>query len=85
MFVRAAAARPCLIFFDEFESLAPRRGHDSTGVTDRVVNQLLTKLDGVEGLAEGVMVLAATSRLEFSRDNFRKYIIFVICTVPCKT
>jgi SpoVK/Ycf46/Vps4 family AAA+-type ATPase len=62
VFQRAATARPCLIFFDEFESLAPRRGHDSTGVTDRVVNQLLTQLDGVEGLAEGVYILAATSR-----------------------
>ena len=62
VFQRAAAARPCLVFFDEFESLAPRRGHDSTGVTDRVVNQLLTQVDGVEGLAEGVWVLAATSR-----------------------
>lgn len=38
-----------------------RRGHDSTGVTDRVVNQLLTELDGVQGL-EGVIVIAATSR-----------------------
>lgn len=37
------------------------RGHDSTGVTDRVVNQMLTQLDGAEGL-EGVYVLAATSR-----------------------
>ena len=35
------------------------RGHDSTGVTDRVVNQLLTQMDGAEGL-EGVYVLAAT-------------------------
>ncbi|KAI0239258.1 Peroxisome biogenesis factor 1 [Lamellibrachia satsuma] len=61
MFTRAHSARPCALFFDEFDSLAPRRGHDSTGVTDRVVNQLLTQLDGVEGL-EGVYVLAATSR-----------------------
>ena len=38
-----------------------RRGHDSTGVTDRVVNQLLTQLDGVEGL-DGVYVIGATSR-----------------------
>lgn len=37
------------------------RGHDSTGVTDRVVNQLLTEMDGAEGL-DGVYVLAATSR-----------------------
>lgn len=58
---RAQTARPCILFFDEFDALAPRRGHDSTGVTDRVVNQLLTQLDGVEGL-EGVFILAATSR-----------------------
>ncbi|XP_051926530.1 peroxisome biogenesis factor 1 [Hippocampus zosterae] len=61
VFERAEAAKPCLVFFDEFDSLAPVRGHDSTGVTDRVVNQLLTQLDGVEGL-QGVYVLAATSR-----------------------
>ncbi|KAJ5811258.1 peroxin-1 Pex1-Penicillium chrysogenum [Penicillium robsamsonii] len=46
---------------DEFDSIAPKRGHDSTGVTDRVVNQLLTQMDGAEGLS-GVYVLAATSR-----------------------
>uniref|UniRef100_A0A673CK92 Peroxisomal ATPase PEX1 n=1 Tax=Sphaeramia orbicularis TaxID=375764 RepID=A0A673CK92_9TELE len=61
VFQKAQAAKPCILFFDEFDSLAPRRGHDSTGVTDRVVNQLLTQLDGVEGL-QGVYVLAATSR-----------------------
>ncbi|XP_038248322.1 peroxisome biogenesis factor 1 isoform X4 [Dermochelys coriacea] len=61
VFNRAQAAKPCIIFFDEFDSIAPRRGHDNTGVTDRVVNQLLTQLDGVEGL-QGVYVLAATSR-----------------------
>ncbi|XP_023606469.1 peroxisome biogenesis factor 1 isoform X3 [Myotis lucifugus] len=61
IFTRAQAAKPCILFFDEFESIAPRRGHDNTGVTDRVVNQLLTQLDGVEGL-QGVYVLAATSR-----------------------
>ncbi|KAL9932984.1 hypothetical protein V8E36_008239 [Tilletia maclaganii] len=61
LFDRAQAARPCVLFFDEFDSIAPKRGHDSTGVTDRVVNQLLTQMDGAEGL-EGVYVLAATSR-----------------------
>lgn len=50
LYCRAEAAKPCILFFDEFDSLAPRRGHDNTGVTDRVVNQLLTQLDGVEGL-----------------------------------
>ena len=47
---RASAAAPCVLFFEEFDSIAPQRGHDSTGVTDRVVNQLLTELDGIEGL-----------------------------------
>lgn len=61
LFERAQAAKPCVLFFDEFDSVAPKRGHDSTGVTDRVVNQLLTQMDGAEGL-EGVYVLAATSR-----------------------
>ncbi|GFS20283.1 peroxisome biogenesis factor 1 [Elysia marginata] len=61
LFSRAQSAKPCILFFDEFDSIAPRRGHDSTGVTDRVVNQMLTQLDGVEGL-QGVYVLGATSR-----------------------
>ncbi|KAH6600138.1 hypothetical protein BASA50_002530 [Batrachochytrium salamandrivorans] len=61
LFERAQAARPCCLFFDEFDSVAPHRGHDNTGVTDRVVNQMLTQMDGVEGL-EGVFILAATSR-----------------------
>ena len=61
LFGRAESAKPCVLFFDEFDSIAPKRGHDSTGVTDRVVNQLLTQMDGAEGLT-GVYVLAATSR-----------------------
>ncbi|PIA25324.1 hypothetical protein AQUCO_11800013v1 [Aquilegia coerulea] len=59
IFSKAAAAAPCLLFFDEFDSIAPKRGHDNTGVTDRVVNQFLTELDGVEALT-GVFVFAAT-------------------------
>ena len=50
VFEKAQTAKPCVLFFDEFDSLAPRRGHDSTGVTDRVVNQLLTQLDGMFSL-----------------------------------
>ena len=61
LFDRAQSAKPCVLFFDEFDSIAPKRGHDSTGVTDRVVNQMLTQMDGAEGLS-GVYVLAATSR-----------------------
>ena len=57
----ARACRPSIIIFDEFDSLAPKRGHDTTGVTDRVVNQLLTELDGVQALAD-VSIIATTSR-----------------------
>lgn len=62
LFKRAHLARPCIIFFDEFESLAAKRGTDSTGVTDRVVNQFLTILDGVERMSHDVFIIAATSR-----------------------
>ncbi|KAJ2953933.1 hypothetical protein O0L34_g1570 [Tuta absoluta] len=61
IFDKADMKRPCILFFDEFDSLAPKRGHDSTGVTDRVVNQLLARMDGAEGGARGPVV-AATSR-----------------------
>ncbi|GMF19722.1 unnamed protein product [Phytophthora fragariaefolia] len=49
LFARAGSAAPSVLFLDEFDSIAPRRGADNTGVTDRLVNQLLTFLDGVEG------------------------------------
>ena len=66
LFARASAAAPSILFFDEIDSLAPKRGSDKTGVTDRVVNQLLTLLDGVESKAAkgNVYVVAATSRPE---------------------
>ncbi|KAL6858720.1 hypothetical protein ACP4OV_017722 [Aristida adscensionis] len=60
-FAKAVAAAPCLLFFDEFDSIAPQRGTHSAGVSDRVVNQFLTELDGVETLT-GVFVFAATSK-----------------------
>ena len=63
LFARAAAASPSILFFDDFDSLAPQRGSDHTGVTDRVVNQLLTLLDGAERSTEAqIFVVAATSR-----------------------
>jgi peroxin-1 len=63
LFARASAVAPSILFLDELDALAPRRGSDHTGVTDRVVNQLLTFLDGVEDAGSGtVYVLAATSR-----------------------
>ena len=61
VFERAQAASPCVLFLDEFDSIAPQRGNDNTGVTDRVVNQLLTYLDGVEARSK-VYVVAASSR-----------------------
>ena len=61
VFIHANKNNPCIIFFDEFESLAPKRGTENTGVTDRIVNQLLTFLDGVESRTN-VFVIAASNR-----------------------
>ena len=61
----ANAAAPSILFLDDLDALAPRRGADNTGVTDRVVNQLLTLLDGVESASSNdaqVYIIAATSR-----------------------
>lgn len=62
LFKKAHLLKPCIIFFDEFESLVSKRGSDSTGVTDRVVNQFLTLMDGKEKLSRGIFILAASSR-----------------------
>uniref|UniRef100_A0A8B9D9P7 Peroxisomal ATPase PEX6 n=1 Tax=Anser cygnoides TaxID=8845 RepID=A0A8B9D9P7_ANSCY len=63
VFARARAAAPCIIFFDELDSLAPNRGRsgDSGGVMDRVVSQLLAELDGLHSSRE-VFVIGATNR-----------------------
>ena len=62
LFSRARTAAPAIIFFDEIDALASHRGADKgSGVNDRVIAQLLTELDGVEGLT-GVVVIAATNR-----------------------
>merc|ERR1719499_135192 len=61
VFERAAAAAPAVVFFAELEALAPKRGADSTGVTDRVANQMLCYLDGVEDRGR-VFVVGATGR-----------------------
>ncbi|EFP09984.1 CRE-PRX-1 protein [Caenorhabditis remanei] len=68
VFEKARSCAPCILFFDELDSLAPKRGHDSTGVTDRVVNQLLTELDGAEGGMKGVIILGCTSRIDLIDD-----------------
>lgn len=62
LFRRAADAAPSLVFLDEVDALAPRRGQSGdSGVADRVVAALLTELDGVEPMRD-VMVLGATNR-----------------------
>ncbi len=63
IFKKARQVAPCILFIDEIDSIAPRRGSrgSDSGVGDRVVNQLLTELDGIESL-EGVTVIAATNR-----------------------
>jgi SpoVK/Ycf46/Vps4 family AAA+-type ATPase len=64
LFRRAAEAAPAMVFLDEVDALAPRRGQSSdSGVSDRVVAALLTELDGVEPMRD-VVVLGATNRPE---------------------
>lgn len=62
VFQRARSSAPCIIFFDEQDALCPKRGGDSTNqVTERVVNQQLTELDGINQ-RQNVFVIAATNR-----------------------
>ncbi len=63
VFKRARQLAPSVIFFDEFDSISKVRGMSLTDSTERVVNQLLTELDGIESL-DNVMVIAATNRPE---------------------
>lgn len=65
VFQKARDAKPCVVFFDELDSVAPKRGNqgDSGGVMDRIVSQLLAELDGMSGGGgEGVFVVGATNR-----------------------
>ena len=62
VFRKARQAAPCIIFFDEMDAIAPIRGSNGDShVTERVISQLLTELDGLEVLTN-VMVIAATNR-----------------------
>lgn len=63
VFERARNAKPCVLFFDEIDSIAPKRGQgsDGGGVIDRVVSQLLTELDGMDDTKD-VFLIAATNR-----------------------
>ncbi|MCL5988542.1 MAG: CDC48 family AAA ATPase [Candidatus Thermoplasmatota archaeon] len=62
IFKKAKQVAPTIVFLDEIDSIAPKRGgYGDSGVTERIVNQLLTSLDGVEVL-QGVVVIGATNR-----------------------
>ncbi|HEY5538576.1 MAG TPA: CDC48 family AAA ATPase [Thermoplasmata archaeon] len=62
IFKKARQVAPCVVFLDELDAIAHRRGSDlDSGVGERVVNQLLTSLDGLESM-EGVVVIGATNR-----------------------
>jgi len=63
VFRKARMAAPCIIFFDEFDSIAPSRGRHTTdsGVSEKVLSQFLTELDGLE-VKKDIIVIAATNR-----------------------
>eukprot|EP00288_Rhodomonas_lens_P019397 CAMPEP_0177689928 /NCGR_PEP_ID=MMETSP0484_2-20121128/471_1 /TAXON_ID=354590 /ORGANISM="Rhodomonas lens, Strain RHODO" /LENGTH=328 /DNA_ID=CAMNT_0019200391 /DNA_START=19 /DNA_END=1005 /DNA_ORIENTATION=- len=61
LFSRAQASSPCVVFFDELDALCPKRGSDGNVATERVVNQLLTEMDGLNTRTQ-VFVIAATNR-----------------------
>ncbi|PKA64064.1 Peroxisome biogenesis protein 6 [Apostasia shenzhenica] len=64
IFQKARSARPCVIFFDELDSLAPARGAsgDSGGVMDRVVSQMLAEIDGLSESSQDLFVIGASNR-----------------------
>jgi transitional endoplasmic reticulum ATPase len=62
VFKKARQVSPCIVFFDEIDSLAPKRGLNSDShVSERVVNQMLTEIDGLEEMHD-VVIIAATNR-----------------------
>ncbi|HEU0145068.1 MAG TPA: CDC48 family AAA ATPase, partial [Nitrososphaera sp.] len=64
IFRRARQAAPCVVFFDEIDSIAPIRGMEGVNAgTERMVSQLLTEMDGIQELT-GVVIIAATNRLD---------------------
>ena len=64
VFERARISPPCVVFFDEMDALCPRRdgSSGSSGATERVVNQMLTEMDGAGESNRGVIVIGATNR-----------------------
>lgn len=84
LFERAMGnGKATLLFFDEFESLAPCRGKDNTGVTDRIVNQLLTFIDGVEStMSKGNAVSSGCDGDEAENDSGNQLFIIAATSRP---
>ena len=61
LFIRAKNSSPCIIFFDELDALVPKRSNENNNSGERVVNQLLTEMDGLEDRKE-IFIIAATNR-----------------------
>ncbi len=78
VFDKARAAAPCVLFFDELDSIAKARGGssgDAGGAADRVINQVLTEMDGM-GAKKNVFIIGATNR----PGNFSCLILFMVYT-----
>ena len=73
VFRKARQAAPCVIFFDELDSLAPTRGGHGgdSGVTERVISQLLTEMDGMQNM-QGVTIIGATNRPDLIDPALRR-------------
>jgi ribosome biogenesis ATPase len=61
LFIRAKDSSPCIIFFDELDALVPKRSNENNNSSERVVNQLLTEMDGLEDRKQ-IFIIAATNR-----------------------
>jgi len=87
VFKKARQTAPTIIFFDEIDSIAPRRGISSDShVTERVVNQILTEMDGLENLQD-VIVIAATNRpdmLDTALLRPGRFDRIILCPAPDK-
>jgi SpoVK/Ycf46/Vps4 family AAA+-type ATPase len=80
VFDKARAASPCVLFFDELDSIAVARGSsqgDAGGAGDRVINQLLTEMDGV-GAKKNIFIIGATNRPEIMDEALLRPVTFTL-------
>ena len=76
-------AAPCVLFFDELDSIAKSRGGsagDGGGASDRVINQILTEMDGM-GAKKNVFIIGATNRSKFY--YFKLFVFFFFFFLAC--